>query len=154
MKTLLVTLISLTLSVSASAQRHFSGGHVYSRSRVVVVPSLSFYGGWGLGYPYGYFGYPFGYFDYPMYGARAYRTPKMGVLNDQINSIKSDYKFKIKAVRQDKTITRTQRRQEILNLKSEREAAIQAAQTKFLNKSQATKPDDNTPADPGHVKMS
>jgi hypothetical protein len=35
--------------------------------------SLAFYGGFGFGYPYGYYGYPYGYYGYPYaYGAYGY----------------------------------------------------------------------------------
>lgn len=134
MKTLLITLLSLTLSVGASAQRH-GGGHVMrGGSRIFVVPSVSFYGGWGLGYPFGYYGYPLGYFGYPYWGAYGYRSARANALDQKINSIKTEYKYKIKAVRRDKTITRPERRQEILTLKSEREGDIQKAQNQFFNK--------------------
>lgn len=140
MKTLLIMLLSFTLSLSASAQRHFSGGRAYSHARVYVVPSISFYGGWGIGYPYGYYGYPYGYFDYPFYAPRMYRSSKAGVLGQQINSIKTDYKYKIKAVRKDKTLGKAEKKQQILLLKSERENEIQKAQSQFLNKKNPSGP--------------
>jgi len=41
--------------------------------------SLAFYGGFGFGYPYGYYGYPYGYYGYPYaYGAYGYPYPAYG----------------------------------------------------------------------------
>lgn len=134
MKTLFITLLSLTLSVGATAQRHGVSHWGHRSARLYVVPSISFYGGWGLGYPFGYYGYPFGYFDYPFYGPYAYRSPRVNALDQQISSIKSDYKYKIKAVRKDKALDRSQKREEILTLKSERESDIQKAENQFFNR--------------------
>lgn len=86
-----------------------------------------------MGYPFGFYNYPFGYFNYPYYGPYAYRSPESAVLSHEINTIKSNYRLKIKAVRKDKALDRTQRKQQILALKSERENEIINAQKQFLN---------------------
>lgn len=129
MKTLLIILASLTLTLGASAQRKSGYYHVY-HPRVVVVPSVGF----GFGYAYPYFGnpyyrYPFGYpYDYP--GPYAYRrTPYK--LSLQIQSIKIDYANQIRDVRHNKSLNHSQRRQEIRSLKSERDQAIISAQQNF-----------------------
>ena len=125
MKKILIMMISLTLSAGAFAQR--KGVRSPHRSRVFthvyVTPSF----GYGFGYGYPYFGYGYPYFGYPYdygfppYGYRPRLTYK---LNAQINAVKSEYTYKIKAVRKDKSISRDQRKQDIFKLKSERESAI------------------------------
>jgi len=45
-------------------------------------------------------------------------------LNAQINAVKSDYRYQIKAVKKDKSISSDQKKQDILQLKSAREKAI------------------------------
>lgn len=138
MKTLLLSLLALTLSVGASAQKKTTAPRTRMpriHSRVYIVPSVSLYGGWGWGwgFPYGYYGYPFGYFNYPYYSPYAYRSPRAAALNNQIDAIKSQYKFKIKAVRKDKALDKAQKKQEILSLKSQRESDIANAQYEFYH---------------------
>jgi hypothetical protein len=127
MKTLLIILASVTLSLGASAQRkvYYHAYHppVY-HSRVYFTP---FSYGFGYGYPYfgyPYYGYPYGY---PYYGER--RMPYK--LSLQIQSIKIDYKNKIKEARKDKSLSHSQRRQEIRSLKAERDQDIIDAQRNF-----------------------
>ncbi|MDP4283726.1 MAG: hypothetical protein Q8891_04845 [Bacteroidota bacterium] len=128
MKTIII-IFSLTIfSLGVSAQRE--GGHHHSYSpRVVVVPSVGF--GFGYGYPfmgYPYLGYPYPYnYMSPYYGVR--KMPYN--LSLEIQSIKIDYKTKIRNARNDKNLGHSQRRQEIRNLKSERDQAIINAQRNF-----------------------
>jgi len=130
MKTLLIILASLTLTLGASAQRKGGHYHIY-HPRVVVAPSVGF----GFGYGYPYYGYP--YFGYPYYGypfgypsPYAYRrTPYK--LSLQIQSIKIDYANQIRDARHNKSLSHSQRRQEIRSLKSERDQAIISAQQNF-----------------------
>ena len=125
MKALLIVLVSVTLSLGVSAQR--KGGYYHPRSRVVIVPSLSY--GLGYGYPYfgyPYFGYPYGY-PPPYYGGR--RMPYK--LSLEIQSIKIDYTNKIREARKDKSLSHSQRRQEIRSLKTERDQEIINAQRNF-----------------------
>ena len=136
MKTLLILLLSTTLAFGASAQvriGHDRDGdhHAYRpRTRIIVSPSVGF--GWGYGYPYyGYpgYGYPFGYpYGYP--APYVYRgTPYKLAL--QIQSIKLDFKNQIRDARHNKSMSHTQRREEIRRLKTEREQAIISAQQNF-----------------------
>ena len=126
MKTLLIILASLTLALGASAQRKGGHHHVYHQ-RVIVAPSVGF----GFGYGYPYFGYPYyrSPFGYP-YDPYVYRrTPYK--LSLQIQSIKIDYTNQIRDVRHNKSLSHSQRRQEIRSLKSERDQAIISAQQNF-----------------------
>ena len=114
------------LSVGASAQ-HRVYYHSY-HPRVYVAP-YSY--GFGFGYPYlgyPYFGYPYyGYPFDPFYGNR----PMPYKLSLEIQSIKADYRNKIREARKDKSLSHSQRRQEIRSLKTERDQDIINAQRNF-----------------------
>ncbi|KAA9041528.1 hypothetical protein FW778_05770 [Ginsengibacter hankyongi] len=138
MKTLLILLVSTGLAFGASAQvrvDHDRDGYHHSYrpgTRIIVSPSVGF--GWGYGAPYPYYGYPgygypFGYpYDYP--APYEYRgTPYKLAL--QIQSIKLDYKNQIRDARHNKSMSHTQRREEIRRLKTERDQAIISAQQNF-----------------------
>lgn len=129
MKKIIIMMIALTLSAGTFAQKGVRPPH---RSRVFthvyVTPAFGY--GFNYGYPffgYPYFGYPYGYGMYPYaYGPRSsYR------LNTQINAVKSEYRYKIKAARKDKSISSAQRKQNVLKLKAERENAIADVQTNY-----------------------
>jgi hypothetical protein len=125
MKTILIILISIILGLGASAQRKVGYYHVY-RPRVIVSPSVGF--GFGYGYPYfgyPYYGYPYGYSN--PYGYRG--TPYK--LSLEIQSIKIDYKNQIRDARHNKSLSHSQRREEIRTLKTERDQAILTAQQNF-----------------------
>ncbi len=115
-------IVSLALASGTYAQkgRGFHRGHTL----VIVAPAIGFsYGGFGYGYPY--FNYGFGYpaFGYPYgYGFAPYRPASR--LDAQIASIKADYRYQIRAARKDKSVSKAQRKQNILTLKSEREKAM------------------------------
>ncbi len=136
MKTIWVMALSLGLFSSAFAQRKITVYHAQP-SRVVVAPSVGFRV--GVGYPYYGYGYRFGspyYYGAPYYGYRNYYGSyrNNSKLNLQIESIKLDYKKQIKDVRHDKSITHTERRAQIRDLKNEREQAIISAQQAFINR--------------------
>jgi hypothetical protein len=127
MKTILIILVSVTLSLGVAAQ-HRVYYHSY-HPRVYIAP-YSY--GFGFGYPafgYPYFGYPYyGYpFDYPYYGYR----PMPYKLSLQIQSIKDDYRNKIRDARKDKSVSRSERRKEIRYLKAERDQDVINAQRNF-----------------------
>ena len=128
MKTLLIILFSIVLSLGASAQRKGVYHHVY-RPRVVVVPSVGF----GFGYGYPLYGYP--YYGYPYYGyPNPYEYRRMPYkLSLQIQSIKMDYRNQIKDARHNKSLSHSQKREEIRTLKNERDQAIIKAQQDFRN---------------------
>ncbi len=140
MKKLLIILMSISLSLGVSAQRighgfagkGFYSPHYYSRPHVYIGGYAPFYGygypfyGFSTSYPFYGFGYP--YYGYP-YGYNHYRpTSKLAM---QIEDIKSDYKDKIWSARQDKSLTRAERRKEIRNLKRERDQAVIDAQRNY-----------------------
>jgi hypothetical protein len=129
MKTILIIIASLTISLGASAQRK-GGGFVHGYSpRVVVVPSINY----GLGYGYPYFGYPF-YFSPYGYGYPYYGNGRASYgLSMEIQSIKVNYRNKIREIRNDKSLSHVQKRQEIRSLKGERDQAIADAQRNFYN---------------------
>ena len=129
MKTLSIIIIFISLSFGAAAQHrvggYYHGGgtyyHVYS-PRVYVNPF-----GYGYSYyPFGYYGNPYAY-GYPYYGNR--REPYKLTL--EIQSIKADYKTKIRNIRKDKSISHHERRMEIRNLKDQRDQDVIDAQRNF-----------------------
>jgi hypothetical protein len=121
MKTLLIILGAVILSLGASAQHK-----VYYRTyhpRVYISPFS-----YGIGYGYPYYGYPaIGYpYGYPYYEPRVpYK------LQLEIQSIKTDYRNQIRDVRHDKNLSHSKRRQEIRSLKGERDQAIIDAQRNY-----------------------
>lgn len=132
MKTVIIILSMSLLSLGVSAQRKGGFYHSYA-PRVVVVPSVNY--GIGLGFGYPFFGYPF--FGYPFYGYPFGYNPYYGNartpynLSLEIQSIKISYTNKIRNARKDKSISHAQRRQEIRNLKAERDQAIIDAQRNY-----------------------
>ena len=133
MKTLLIIMISLSMSLGASAQRKSIGGYHHAPNTHIFISSFGyrpvfFNPYFGFGYPYfvsPYFGYP--YYASPYYNVR--RMPYK--LSLQIASIKNDYKGRIKDTRHDKTLSGTQRRQQIRTLKNERDQSVINAQINF-----------------------
>ena len=145
MKTILLMLLSISLSVGVSAQRKGdSDAHNRSEergefhSRVYNVPLY-----YGLGYNYypyygySYFGSP--YYGYPYYGYRFWNRTSHNSnkaiqykLSLQIKTIKMDYKNKIRQVRHDKSLSHSQKKQKILSLKTERNQSIVNAEKDFV----------------------
>lgn len=114
MKKLLIIVLVSGFALSSSAQRFSHGGVYYGRPRVYV--STGFYAPFYPYYGYGLFGYPF----YPYYGYGE-RPTKLGL---QIEDIKNDYRDKIISARQDKSISRKERKKIIQKLKHDRDQAI------------------------------
>jgi hypothetical protein len=138
MKTLLIVLVSVTLSLGVSAQH---GVYYHSYHPRIYVAPFSYGLGFGypaFGYPYGYpyYGYPYGY---PYYGSR----PMPYKLSLEIQSIKNDYKSQIREARKDKSLSRPARRKEIRSLKSERDQAIIDAQRNFSRRRNNQTPGTN-----------
>lgn len=133
MKTVLAVMISLSLCVGASAQKRIGGfSHPYIAQRVVVVPSVGFgygygYPAMGLGFGYPFFGYPYFGYPYPAYGY----DKAAAQLSYKIQSIRADYQAQIREVRHNKSVSRTERRAQIHNLRNELDGAIIAAQEGF-----------------------
>ena len=126
MKKLLVVLLSMIVVITASAQRKGGGGHShhqyyhhYHRPGTRIIVGVGGY------YPY----YPLSpydsYWGYPPYYSRPSK------LDLQIQDIRSDYKDRIWSVRHDKNLSRTERKKEIHELKSERDQAIRDAERNY-----------------------
>lgn len=133
MKTIVIMLLALSISVGVSAQR--KSGHVYVvRPRVVVVPSISY--GFGYGYPYRspYYSYPYGYPYGPMYPSYNTTTRMPYKLSLEIQAIKSEYQAQIKNVRKDKGVSHAARRAQIRSLKADRDKAVYDAARNFNNR--------------------
>jgi hypothetical protein len=120
MKTLLIIMVSVMLSLGAAAQ-HRVYYHAY-HPRVYISP---FSYGFGYGYPYFGYGYPYGY------PYQSYQRSVPYKLELEIQSIKIDYKSQIREVRRDKSISHSKRRAEIRSLKTERDQAIIDAQRNY-----------------------
>jgi hypothetical protein len=139
MKKLFVVLLSLGLALGASAQ-HFvhGGGYFYGGPRIGV--------GFGFNspfYPFGY--YPYGYNPYGPYG-NGY-GPRPSRLTMQIEDIKNEYKGKIWTVKEDKSLTHKQKRQQIRQLKLQRDETIdQARRTYYRYPSRPSGPAPAAPA--------
>lgn len=122
MKTLLVILLALGVTASASAQKVIRGGGHYR-----AVPRVSV--GVGLGYNPYYYGSAFGPWGYPYYNNFGYRHPSR--LDMETQDIRNVYQAKIRAARSDKSVPRSERRQNIKQLKVDREQEIADARKAY-----------------------
>jgi hypothetical protein len=113
MKKVLIGMISLALTGTASAQ-HFHGGSVYSRPHVIISTGFYPYYGFGFG-----FNPLFPYYPY----ARPYNN-RPSKLDLQIMDIKNDYKDRIWSVKHDASLTRKERKGKVHELKVERDNEI------------------------------
>lgn len=126
MKKLLMILLTVGIVSGVSAQRggHIGGGYYGGGFRTGVVvggyaPFYAYPGMYlGLGYPYYY---PYGY-------RNGYPASKLQM---QIEDIKQDYADRIKSVHMDNTISGKERRQEIRQLKRDRDAAVDNAKRNY-----------------------
>jgi|SRR5579871_2191868 len=118
MKKIMIIMLALGLAISASAQRFSHGGVYYSRPRVIVTG--------GFYAPFYPFYSPF-YYPYPGYGY-GYRPTKLDM---QIHDIKADYADRIYSVKQDKSLTRKERRQKIHDLRVQRDQEVENAKRNF-----------------------
>ncbi len=121
MKKLLIVVLSLMIVYSASAQR----GHYHSHVVVVGGGYSPYYSpnygyGLGLGYPYGY----------PSYGYSARPTK----LDLQIQDIKNDYDDRIWGAKHDPALMHKEKRQEVRQLKHDRDAAIINAKRNYYKR--------------------
>jgi hypothetical protein len=118
-KLLVISVLSLAVVFSASAQHLVRAGGFYGGPRVFVG------GGWGIYAPL----YYNPYWAYPPYGYGYYRPTSR--LDMQVSDIKYEYSEKIALARQDKSLTHKQRRQKVRELKHERDNAIQDAKRNY-----------------------
>jgi hypothetical protein len=123
MKSLLIIALALGLSTGASAQKVIRGGGFHR-----VAPRVSI----GVGIPFypGYYNPAFGpWYGYPFYDGFAYRRPSR--LDMQVQDIRNVYQAKIEAARSNKSVPRATRRQNIKELKVEREQAVADARQAY-----------------------
>jgi len=128
MKKLFLILLTLGLVYGASAQKVSRGGVYYSRPRVSVSM-----GAYAPFYPYYGFGYaPFAYgYGYPFYGYNMpYRPSKLDL---KIEDIKKDYQDKIWSVKKDESLSGKEKRNEIRNLKKERDETVLDARKNYYH---------------------
>lgn len=109
----------MMIVMSVSAQRKYGGGHYYvPRTRVVVGVGAGYYPWYS---PYGYLGYPYGY---PFYG-------RPSRLELKVEDIRADYRDRIWSARHDKSLLRSERKKEVHQLKSDRDAAVRDAERNY-----------------------
>src|ERR1700710_2567710 len=117
MKKISIVMLSFMMALSVSAQR----GHFHST--VIVGGGYSPY--YNPYYSYGYYG--LGY-PYPRYYGRGYRPTKLDL---KIEDIENDYKQRIWGAKHDESLTHKERRQEVRQLKHDRDQAITDAKRNY-----------------------
>ncbi len=132
MKQVMVIMLMLGLTFSASAQGKTIRPHAFhARPKVIVVTPPAYY---GLGYRYSPFYSPYNSFYSPFYDP--FYSPRVieripSELQLKFNEIENDYSYKISTVRHDKSISGKDRRQQIRDLKHQRDQAIIDAKRNF-----------------------
>ncbi len=144
MKQLMMILVGLGLTVAVSAQPKLRGnvGTYGTRAtvvqpRVTVVAPVYRYApafGYGMGLGYGYAPFRYSPFGDPFYSRSNSFERLPSELQLQIEEITNDYAYQISSVRSDKTLPRKERKQQIRELKHEREDAIIKAKRNYLRK--------------------
>ena|ERR1043166_9383865 len=124
MKKLFVIVLSITIVTAVSAQvkgggHYWGGGRYYHPHTRVIV-------GVGAGY-YSPFYYPY----YPFYPYSYGYTARPSRLQLKIEDIQADYKDRIYSVRHDKSMSKSERKEMIHQLKSDRELAIRDAERNY-----------------------
>jgi len=120
-------MVSLGLVIGASAQRfggHGGGGYYGGGPRVVV--------GVGVG-AYAPFYSPFynPYYPWGIYGGYGYRSSQLDM---QIRDIKNEYNDRIWSVKNDKSLTRKEKRHQVHLLKQERDRDIENAKLNYFKR--------------------
>jgi hypothetical protein len=118
MKTALIAICALGLTLSASAQKVV---RVAPHPRTHVSVGVGFGGGYGY-YPYSPYWYN-PWYAYPP-GPGYYRSSRPTKLDLEIEDINNDYKDKIWSARHDESLSRKQRRQAVHDLKHQRDNEI------------------------------
>ncbi|MCW3078769.1 hypothetical protein [Segetibacter sp.] len=147
MKKLLVILFALGLTLGAVAQPKIGGGFrgrvyngggaKYVRPRVTVIaPYAPMYRSYGMGLGYGYgsrFGYGYSPFNDPFYYQRNdfRRETRPTQLDLQIEDIENEYDYKISSAKEDKSISKDERKQKVRDLKYERDQEVIEAKKNF-----------------------
>lgn len=120
MKKVLIVLLTLMVTAGAFAQYHRYYG---PRARVSIG-----IGAYAPLYPYYGYGPAFGY--PPAYGYY-YRPTELDL---QIRDIRNDYQYQIREARQDKSLSRKERRKLIRELEHDRDKEIIQAQRDYYEK--------------------
>lgn len=147
MKRLAIILFSIGLTLGASAQKiggGFKGGiRGTYRPHVTIVapvaPIYPSYGYYGLGYGYMY--NPYNPFYDPFYNRRSYQPTQLDL---QIDEIKNEYKFKIDSAKDDKSLSKDQKKQLVRDLKHQRENDIIEAKKEYYKSRDEKKDSDNS----------
>jgi len=124
MRTLFVIVLSMMIAATASAQ-YKGGGHYYGSGARYHYPHTRVIVGVGGGYYSPYY-YPF----YP-YSPYAYGYWRPSRLELKVEDIQADYKDRIYSVRHDKSISKSERKAMIRQLKSDRELAMHDAERNY-----------------------
>jgi hypothetical protein len=117
MKTILMLCAAFVITASASAQKY--NRYPYPKSRVHSSISV------GIGSPY----YSPFYRPYSYYGTPIYSRPTR--LENEIADIKADYNDRIWSVKHDNSLSKSERKNEVRRLKSERDRAIRDAEYNY-----------------------
>ena len=126
MKKIIAIILICGIGLSASAQ-HSKGSHRSVRSHSHL--SIGIGGHSHYGYGYNRFYSPFNSYPYQSYG---YNRPSQ--LDLDIQDINNDYRDRISSARQDKSLTRQERKEIIRSLKYEREKAIIDARRNYYKR--------------------
>ena len=128
MKTVLIAICALGLTLSASAQKVV---RVAPHPRTHVSVGVGFGGGYGY-YPYSPYWYN-PWYAYPP-GPGYYRSSRPSKLDLEIQDINNDYKDKIWSARHDESLSRKQRRQAVHDLKHQRDNDILQAKKDYYKR--------------------
>ena len=120
MKSILVICIALVFTTAAAAQKYGGRRHYHPVIRSSV--------GIGIG-TYPYYSPFYSPYYYPYGGGVIYRQPTR--LENEIADIKADYNDKIWSARHDKSLSHSERRREVHNLKLERDKAMRDAEYNY-----------------------
>lgn len=128
MKTALIVICALGLTLSASAQKVV---RVAPHPRTHVSVGVGFGGGYGY-YPYSPYWYN-PWYAYPP-GPGYYRSSRPSKLDLEIQDINNDYKDKIWSARHDESLSGKQRRQAVHDLKHQRDTDILQAKKDYYKR--------------------
>lgn len=131
MKKFLAIAILAMVTYTASAQ-HGRGRYVPTRSsHTVIRPQIRIGAGFGYGYNnYNRFRQPY----YSPYYDNSYGYNRTTQLDLRIRDIENEYRERIRMVRNDKSISRGQRKSEIRSLRYEKERAVIEARRTYFNR--------------------
>lgn len=115
----------------------FHGGGFRGGGRTVIVGGgfySPFYSPWGFGWGWG--GYPYPYYAAP------YRPSKLDL---QVMDIKNDYADRISSVKMDRDLSGRERRQEVRQLKRERDNAVYDAKRNYYKQAMERRQQQSQP---------